>query len=188
MPMSRITNLKTTITRNFNNLSEDGFHKIFNQINQYGIKQSVDRMGLDKFIEQCARVSAGSGAISGSGGLLTMAIGIPADLVMSIMQLFRVTLAIIYHKRGSYQIAFEEFMVVVGTSVKVEAGVTLTKTMLEEISERLLLRLGSKAAGRLIPVVGAVIGGTANYMFIKGFAESIKKMDFAHIPVTEIKI
>ena len=85
-------------------------------------------------------------------------------------------MAIMYNVRGSYQVGFEEFMQFIATSLKVEAGVTLTKTMLEGIAEKLLMVLGTRTAERLVPIVGAVIGGTANYLFIKRMATSVKKL------------
>lgn len=172
-----IRNKSAQLRQNLENLSHDGFKKIFEHINLYGIKKGVDTMGLDKFINQCAYIAAGTGVITGSGGALTMIIGLPVDVINTITQQFRVTLAIIYNRRGEYQMTFDEFMTFVAASVKVEAGVALTKTIMEEIAEKLLLRLGSKAAGRLIPVVGGVIGGSANYIFIKRMAETVKKMD-----------
>jgi hypothetical protein len=36
--------------------------------------------------------------------------------------------------------------------------------------------LGTRTAERLVPVVGAVIGGTANYLFIKRMADSMKEL------------
>lgn len=164
------------VKRNFENLSHEGFKKIFDNINLYGIKKSVDRRGIDGFINHCARLAAGTGVLSGSGGAITMVASVPLDVINNITQQFRVTLGIIYYNRGTYQITFEEFMAIVATSMKVEAGVAITKTMLEEIAEKLLLKMGSKTAGRLIPVFGAVIGGSANYMFIKGVAKSVKEL------------
>ncbi|MEO6521079.1 MAG: hypothetical protein ABIN91_05345 [Mucilaginibacter sp.] len=164
------------IRQSLQNLSHDGFKKIFENINLYGIKKSVDKRGLDGFINHCARLAAGTGAIAGSGGAITMIASLPIDVVNNITQQFRVTLAIIYYKRGTYQISFEEFMSIIATSMKVEAGVAITKTMLEEIAEKLLLKMGSKTAGRLIPIFGAAIGGTANYLFVKGVAKAVKEM------------
>ncbi|WP_040628049.1 hypothetical protein [Mucilaginibacter paludis] len=168
------------VKHNLENLSHEGFKKIFDNINLYGIKKSVDRRGIDGFINHCARLAAGTGVLAGSGGALTMIASIPIDVVNNITQQFRVTLAIIYHNRGTYQITFEEFMAIVATSMKVEAGMAITKTMLEEIAEKLLLKMGSKTAGRLIPVFGAVIGGSANYLFIKGVAESVKRLGLGY--------
>ncbi|SHN37767.1 hypothetical protein SAMN05216524_11720 [Mucilaginibacter sp. OK098] len=157
-------------------LSNKGFKQIFDRIDQLNIKKGVDKMGIDKFIEQCAYLAAGSGVISGTGGMLTMVIGVPLDFVNLLTQQFRVTMAIMYHNKGSYQIGFEEFMSFIATSLKVDAGVTLTKTMMEGVAEKMLMVLGTRTAERLVPVVGAVIGGTANYFFIKRMASSIKKM------------
>jgi hypothetical protein len=157
-------------------LSDKGFKQIFDRIDQLNIKKGVDKMGIDKFIEQCAYLAAGSGVISGTGGMLTMVIGVPLDFVNLLTQQFRVTMAIMYHNKGSYQIGFEEFMSFIATSLKVDAGVTLTKTMMEGVAEKMLLVLGTRTAERLVPVVGAVIGGTANYFFIKRMASSVKKM------------
>jgi hypothetical protein len=110
------------------------------------------------------------------GGAVTMIIGIPADLFNNLAQQFRVTLGIIYARRGSYAVSFEELMSVVGVSLGLEAGLVLTRTLLENIAEKLLLRMGAKAGGRLIPVIGAVVGGTTNYLFIKGVGASVKKI------------
>jgi hypothetical protein len=159
-----------------NRLSDKGFKQIFDRIDQLNIKKGVDKMGIDKFIEQCAYLAAGSGVISGTGGMLTMVVGVPLDFVNLITQQFRVSMAIMYYNRGNYQIGFEEFMSFIATSLKVEAGVTLTKTMMERIAEKFLLILGTRTAERLVPVMGAVIGGTANYLFIKRMAASVKKM------------
>lgn len=157
-------------------LSTKGFKQIFDRIDQLNIKKGVDKMGIDKFIEQCAYLAAGSGVISGTGGMLTMVIGVPLDFVNLLTQQFRVTMAIMYHNKGSYQIGFEEFMSFIATSLKVDAGVTLTKTMMEGVAEKMLMVLGTRTAERLVPIVGAVIGGTANYFFIKRMASSVKKM------------
>jgi hypothetical protein len=115
-------------------------------------------------------MAAGSGAIAGSGGIMTMIVGMPVDFVNLITQQFRVTMAVMYYTKGSYRIGFDEFMVLVATSFKIEAGVAVTKTMMEGIAEKLLLAFGVRAAERLVPVVGAVIGGTANYLFVKRMA------------------
>ncbi len=164
-------------------LSQEGFKQIFDRINQLNIKNGVDKMGLDKFIEQCAYLAAGSGIISGTGGVITMIIGIPLDFVNLITQQFRVTMAIMYYKRGSYQIGFEDFMALIASSLKVEAGVTLTKTMMEGAAEKMLAIFGTRTAERLVPVVGAVIGGGANYLFIKRMAKQVKEMKLTVEPV-----
>ncbi len=163
-------------------LSNEGFKQIFDHIDQLKIKNGVDKLGLEKFIEQCAYLAAGSGIISGSGGLFTLIAGIPLDFANLITQQFRVTMAIMYYNKGSYEIGFDEFMKLVAASLKVEARVAVTKTVMEGIAEKMLLVLGTRTAERLVPVVGAVIGGATNYMFIKRMAGMVKDMDFAGEP------
>lgn len=175
--------LQSDIKGRAQKLAQAGFKQIFGHINQLNIKRGVDKMGLDKFIEQCAYLAAGSGVISGSGGMFTIVAGIPFDFANLITQQFRVTMAIMYYNNGSYQIGFEEFMSLVATSLKVEAGVALSKTMMEAIAEKMLMILGTRTAERLVPVVGAVIGGTTNYIFIKRMAKSVKETQFKNAPV-----
>jgi len=168
-------------------LAQAGFKQIFEHINQLNIKKGVDKMGLDKFIEQCAWLAAGSGVVSGSGGMLTLAAGIPFDFANLLTQQFRVTMAVMYHNRGTYQITFEEFMSLVATSLKVEAGVAISKTMMEGVAEKLLLMFGTRTAERLVPIVGGVIGGGTNYVFIKRMAKSVKTMQLAQPVVIEVR-
>jgi hypothetical protein len=157
-------------------LANYGFRKVFDSINQYGVKKGVDEFGLDGFIRHCARLAASTGAITGLGGGVTMIIGIPVDLFNSIAQQFRVTLAILYDRRGTYRVTFEEMMSVIAMSVGVGAGFILTRAVIEDTAEKLLIRMGAKAGGRLIPFVGAFLGSTVNYLFIKSAAASVKKL------------
>lgn len=163
-------------TRLSQRLAFYGFRRIFDSINQHGIQKGVDRMGLDGFIEHCARLAASTGAITGMGGAVTVIVGIPADLFNNLAQQFRVTLGVIYARRGKYTVSFEELMSVVGVSLGLEAGLLLTRELLEKVAEKLLLRMGAKAGGRLVPVIGAVVGGTTNYLFIKSVGASVKRI------------
>jgi hypothetical protein len=157
-------------------LSEVGFKRVFDSINQHGIKKGVDEMGIDAYIEHCARLAAGTGAITGFGGPITFIVGLPADMLNNLTQQFRVTLAVIYHRRGTYNIAFDEFISVVAISVGIEAGLLMTRSLLENLAERLLLRMGARAGGRLIPFVGALVGSATNYFFIKSIGKSVKRL------------
>ena len=176
MNIIRFKKIKEDIKVQAQKLAHEGFEQIFKHIDQLNIKKGVDKVGLDKFIEQCAILAAGSGIISGSGGLVTIIAGIPFDFANLITQQFRVTMAIMYYNRGSYDICFDEFMSLVATSLRVEARVAITKTMMESIAEKMLMILGTRTAERLVPVVGGVIGGATNYIFIKRMAKSVKVM------------
>lgn len=159
-----------------NRLAHYGFRKVFESINQHGIKRGVNAMGLDGFIQHCARLSAGTGAVTGMGGTVSLLVGMPFDVINNITQQFRVTLAVIYDRRGSYEVGFDEFMSIVAVSLGVEAGLVMTRSLLENTAEHLLVRMGAKAGGRLIPVAGAFIGATTNYIFIKSIGASVKAL------------
>jgi len=167
--------VKKDVRAGFNNLAAGGFKQIFNQINQLNIKKGVDTMGIDKFINQCALLAAGSGIITGIGGLGTMLVGTPLDVINIITQQFRVTLAISYHNTGKYKISFDDFFKIVASSVKADAKLAISKNIMEEVAEKILMSLGSRASRRLIPVAGGIIGGTINYLFIKGLAKELRE-------------
>jgi hypothetical protein len=167
LPKFNFAKTKTDFKKSLEQLTTGGFQKIFDQIDQLGIKKGVDELGIDKFVRQCALLAAGSGAITGLGGITTMLIGVPIDMINLITQQFRVTMAIAYHKTGRYSIGFNDFFRIVASSFKVDATMAVSKNMMEQVAEKLLLNLGTKTAERLVPVVGAVIGGTTNYLFIK---------------------
>jgi hypothetical protein len=171
----KLKNISNGLKQQIINLSTRGFQQIFEHIDQHNIKNGVDTMGLDKFIDHCAYLAAGSGAISGSGGMVTLLIGTPLDMANLITQQFRVTMAIMYYNQGSYNFGFEEFMRMVATSLKVEAGLQITKTMMESVAEKLMLMVGTRTAERLVPIVGGIIGGATNYMFIKRVAAKVKE-------------
>ncbi len=186
MKLTKFKKAGASLKQQAQKLAEAGFKQIFEHINQLNIKKGVDKMGIDKFIEQCAWLAAGTGVVSGSGGMFTLIAGIPFDFANLITQQFRVTMAIMYYNRGTYQISFEEFMSLVATSLKVEAGVAISKTMMEGIAEKLLMLFGTRTAERLVPVVGGVIGGGTNYVFIKRMARSVKEMQPAQPIVIQV--
>ncbi|WP_316838567.1 hypothetical protein [Pedobacter gandavensis] len=165
--------VRKDVREGFNNLASGGFKQIFSRIDQVNIKKGVDTLGIDKFVNQCALMAGGSGLITGVGGVGTMLIGTPLDMINIITQQFRVTLAISYHKTGLYKISFEEFFKIVASSVKADTQLVLSKNIMEEVAEKIFLNLGSKVSRRLVPVVGGVISGTINYMFIKKLAKEL---------------
>lgn len=166
-------NIKANLKQTLTDLAKGGFKKIYNHIDQKTIKKEVDEMGINKFVNQCALLAAGSGAITGAGGLATMLLGVPLDMANLITQQFRVTMAINYHKTGRSKVGFMQLFGIVASTLKVDAGVAITKNVVEEVAQKLLLTLGPKSVRRLVPVVGAVIGGSANYMFIKKVARDL---------------
>ena len=175
IPRLHTGKIKEGLRKSFNELAAGGFETIFNQIDQLNIKKGVDRMGIHKFVNQCAFLAAGSGAITGIGGLTTMMIGVPIDVLNLITQQFRVTMAIAYQNTGTYRFPFEDFFKIVASSLKADTKLAISKNIMEEVAEKMLLNFGSKASQRLVPFVGAAIGGTVNYLFIKQVAKGLQE-------------
>lgn len=161
------------------------FKKVFEKMNKEGIKKSVDKNGIDRFISDCALLAATTGAASGFGGFSTMIVGVPADVINNVFQQFRVTLGVIYDKKGVYKVSFSEFMAIVGISLGVEVGATLTKAVMLSIANKILIRLSTTTAGKAVPFVGAFIGGSVNYGFIRAIGVAVKKIDMSSIDFEE---
>ena len=153
------------------------FKFLYDNLDGFKIKEKVDEEGIHKYINRCALMAAGTGVAAGSGGGLTLAIGIPADLINSVIQQFKVTLAVIYHKTGRYKVTFPEFMKIVGVSLGVEVGANSLNIILTKIATEIAKRLTARSAGKLIPLVGAVVGGGVNYAFIKGLGATLLALD-----------
>src|SRR3982751_3701031 len=90
-PSTRLR-MTQTLQKGLTTLAKGGFKTLFNHIDQQTIKNGVDEMGLDRFINKCALLAAGSGAASGAGGLATMLMGAPLDMLNLVVQQFRVTM------------------------------------------------------------------------------------------------
>ena len=134
-------------------------------------------MGIDGFINQCAILAATTGAASGFGGFTTMIVGVPFDVINNVLQQFRVTLGVIYYKKGVYKVSFAELIKIVGVSIGVEVGATLTKSVMISIANKILVRLSAAAAGKAVPFLGAAIGGSVNYGFVKAMGAAVKRID-----------
>jgi hypothetical protein len=168
--------IQQTIHKRANLLATYAFRRIFDRVDKAAVKKGVDEMGLNGFVKHCARLAATTGFISGIGGIATLVVGVPADMLNCLTQQFRVTVAVIYAKTGDYEVSFEDFMAIVAISIGVEAGVIITKSVLIRIAERLLVRMSERTAARIVPILGAAIGGTTNYLFIKGIGASLKRI------------
>jgi hypothetical protein len=168
--------ISNAIHKRTNLLATYAFRRVFDRVDKEAVRRGVDEMGLNGFIKHCARLAATTGFVSGIGGVATAVIGVPADMLNCLTQQFRVTLGVIYAKTGDCEVSFEDFMAIVAISIGLEAGVIITKSVLIRIAERLLVRMSERTAARIVPILGAAIGGTMNYYFIKGIGASLKRI------------
>lgn len=152
---------------------------IFEGLNIEEIKKKVDADGLDAFINEAARFAALTGAIAGVGGAITMVVGIPISVVNTVVQQFRVTMAVIYVKRGKVTPTFDEFIKIVAMSLGVEIGVGVGATISVAVAGQILIRLGVGGVAAMVPIFGAIVGGAVNYAFIKAIGAALKSMDMS---------
>jgi hypothetical protein len=150
-------------------------------LDELKVKEQVDKKGIDGFINYCAGLAAATGAAAGIGGGITLVLGVPADVANTIAQQFRVTLGVIYHRTGRYSLSFEEFIKIVAVSLGVEIGtqgVLLgVNYIAKQVATEIVKRLTAQTAGRIIPVVGAVVGGGMNFAFIKALGKTLLALD-----------
>lgn len=150
---------------------------IFEGLDAQKIKTEVDHKGLDAFINEAAAFAAMTGGIAGLGGAITMVVGVPVSIINTVVQQFRVTMAVIYKKKGQVTPSFEDFMKVVALSIGVEVGVGIGASFLANIAAQILVRLGVSSAGMAIPIFGAVVGAGVNFAFIKAVGETLKSLE-----------
>ncbi|MEV0728137.1 hypothetical protein [Polymorphospora sp. NPDC050346] len=151
----------------------NSFEFVHKNLDGFKIKEKVDSMGIDGYINYCALLAAGSGAVAGVGGPITFVVGVPADVANTVAQQFRVTLAVIYHRTGRYAVSFPEFMKIVGLSLGVEVGVMGLQQVVRVVAQVILKKLTARVAGKVIPFVGAAVGGGLNYAFIKAIGGTL---------------
>ncbi|RJQ80752.1 hypothetical protein D5S17_06845 [Pseudonocardiaceae bacterium YIM PH 21723] len=164
-----------------NSITTRGLEYAYKRLNGEAIKEAVDQDGIHAYIDQCAKLAAGTGLVSGMGGLVTMVLGMGADVTNTVTQQFRVTLAVIYHRTGRHTVSSEEFFKIVGLSLGISAGAKGlqygAKLLTKKIAASLAKKLSSRAAARIVPVLGAVTGAGINYAFIRSQGKALLAMD-----------
>lgn len=154
-------------------LIQKNLELIFNGISQIKIKETVDREGVDSFINASAMLAATSGALAGAAGIVGVA-AIPVDALNIITQHFRVVLAVIYSKTGKYNCTFSEALAIMGLSLGVHASARALTTV---VARELGKKLATRSAAKLIPFAGAVLGSGANYTYIRSVGAALKKLE-----------
>ena len=136
----------------------------------------------EQTISSSKKVAALEGAGVGMGGMLTVLpdMSFLAIIAMRMLQ----KLSLIY----GFEYATEEEIVHLWIAAGTAAGLDLGRDLLEKevlerfvprVMERVAARMGAevaeKWAGRLIPVLSGVIGGTLNYYFIREWGRRAKE-------------
>lgn len=155
---------------------------IYETVEFDAIKRDVDAKGIDKVISDAALMAGSAGAVGGLGGGVTAALGIPAVLAVTVAMQFRVTVAVIYHKTGEIKVDFDRFIKIVAVSLGVDVGVGIAAGLVTAVAGQILVRLGARGVGIVVPLFGALIGGATSYAFITTVASTLMGMDMSDPP------
>lgn len=181
-----------------NGISEPLDKLVNDYVRQYGRTEKA----IDKMVSSQRLKVTTTGFVTGLGGLLTLPIAIPVDLASSLYIEMRM-IAAIASLRG-YDIHHDQVRTLIyacmvgnalGDVIK-QAGIKtatqltvkklmpkLTREVIVKINKavgfRLLTKGGTKGlinAGKLVPVIGGVIGGVYNYAEVSIYAKWAKAM------------
>ena len=168
---------------------------------EYMLTSASVEDAIDSLIAWRTAHAAGTGFITGMGGIAAMPVTIPAGLAAS-YALGANTAAAVAHLRG-YDIHSDKVKTMIllsllGTAVEdvlkntgIAVGNGLCKNMikqisgksLREINKRVGFRLVTKAGekgvvnlAKMVPLVGGVVGGTFDGMFVQGCGKTAKKL------------
>jgi hypothetical protein len=143
---------------------------------------SVEPPVLDTIAESVIhsgmKIAAAEGAGFGIGGLLTIVpdFSILAGITLRTIQ----KLSLVYGFEYNTDAEMAELWIAAASAAGVDLGrELLEKNVVNRLVPRIVQRIAAKAstefvekwAGRLIPVVSSLIGGTLNYYFVRGWGE-----------------
>ncbi len=140
-------------------------------------EEQLDAVALD-VIRASQKVATVEGAGLGFGGLLTVVpdLGILAGITIRMLQ----KLSLLYGFPYATDNEMAELWVAAASAAGVDLGREVMETeVVHRFVPRVIQRIAAEAsadlverwAGRLIPVVSSVIGGTLNYYFIRAWGE-----------------
>src|SRR5713226_3102912 len=143
---------------------------------------SVEPPVLDTLAEQIIhsgmKMAAAEGAGFGLGGIFTIVpdFSILAGITLRTIQ----KLSLVYGFEYNTEEEMAELWIAAASAAGVDLGrEVLEKSVVNRLIPRIIQRIAAKAsgefvekwAGRLIPVVSSLIGGTLNYYFVRGWGE-----------------
>src|SRR5947199_7804494 len=143
---------------------------------------TVEPPALDTVAEQIIRssmkIAAAEGAGFGLGGFITI---VPDFSILAAITLRTIQkLSLIYGFEYNTDEEMAELWIAAASAAGVDLGrELLEKNVVKRLIPRIIQRIAAKAstefvekwAGRLIPVVSSLIGGTLNYYFVRGWGE-----------------
>jgi uncharacterized protein (DUF697 family) len=144
----------------------------------YSLEPPVLDAVAENIIHSSMKMAAAEGAGFGLGGLLTIVpdFSILAGITLRTIQ----KLSLVYGFEYNTDEEMAELWIAAASAAGVDLGrELLEKNVVKRLIPRIIQRIAAKAstefvekwAGRLIPVVSSLIGGTLNYYFVRGWGE-----------------
>lgn len=174
---------------------------IYQLADDYRSKSKNNEEAIDKIIKWHTTQATVTGAVTGLGGVLTLPISLPADLVGCLAIQLRMIGAIAV-LRG-YDLSDDKvrtlaFVCLVGSSANdllketgLKVGLKMTEKLIEKIPGKVLIKINQKVGFRLvtkggskgminltkmIPLVGSPISGGFNFVETKAVAKAAKNI------------
>ena len=144
----------------------------------YTVEPPVLDTVAERVIHSAMKVAAAEGAGLGIGGLLTIVpdFSILAGITLRTIQ----KLSLVYGFEYNTDEEMAELWIAAASAAGVDLGRDLLeKNVVKRLVPRVIRAIAAKAsaefvekwAGRLIPLVSSLIGGTLNYYFVRGWGE-----------------
>jgi len=144
----------------------------------YSIEVPVLDMVAERIISGAMKIAAAEGAGLGVGGLLTIVpdFSILAGITLRTIQ----KLSLLYGFEYNTDQEIAELWIAAASAAGVDFGREfMEKNLVNRVVPRVIQRIAAKTsaefverwAGRVIPVVSSIIGGTLNYYFVRGWGE-----------------
>jgi uncharacterized protein (DUF697 family) len=144
----------------------------------YSVEPPVLDIVAERIIHSSMKAAALEGAGFGLGGLFTI---IPDFSILAGITLRTIQkLSLVYGFEYNTDEEMAELWIAAASAAGVDLGrELLEKNLVNRLVPRVIQRIAAKAstefvekwAGRLVPVVSSLIGGTLNYYFVRGWGE-----------------
>lgn len=176
-----------------------GQKNIYDLADDYKYRYESTEQAISKLIKSQVAKATVTGAVTGLGGLIALPIALPADLVGSLGIQLRMIGAIAVlrgYDPSDDQVKTLAYACLVGSGVTdllkgagLKIGVKMTEKLVQKIPGKVLIKINQKVGfrlvtkggskgiinlGKMVPFIGAPIGGGFNLVETAGIAEAAK--------------
>lgn len=178
-----------------------GQKNIYDLADDYRSKSSSSEKAISKLIASQVTKATVTGAITGLGGVITLPVAIPADLAGSLAIQLRMIGAIAVlrgYDPSDDQVRTFAYACLLGSSATdllkgagIKLGVKMTEKLVQKVPGKVLVKINQKVGfrlvtkggskgivnlGKMVPFIGAPIGGGFNLVETKVIAKAAKEV------------